>query len=390
MDNIVLNEYKHRMRKCVEIAAARAFGALLVVGLAPRRVGDLQYLANHSPLLPGHPRRYTFKGRGLSILVIPLDSSPVLAVTTPFYESDIVIDDVRFNNDLILEVGKILTEKGLAKADVGIVGTDVLPLALYNDLVREVPACRFLPADDIVMNLRAQKSAYELSLLRHGAKIADLVSAEVREFLIPGRKEIEVANLIISELTSHGVTGAFATCQSGERSKEPYDHVPASNKVIENGDMVHMEINGKYKGYMIDICRSTVVGEMSENQRKILMITLEMLEESIQATKPGIKAEDLEKISGGIALKYGLAKNHTAAYGGPGTYLGHAIGLGVDEPPVLALGDQTILQPGMVLTIEPGIYRTPWGGCRIEDEVLVTDNGAEVLNLYTRKWWEAL
>ena len=387
MDKVLQQEYVDRMRRCVETAADRAFGALLVIGLAPRRVGDLQYLANHAPLLPGHPRRYTFKGRGISAIVIPVGSAPVLAVTTPFYEKEITIQDIRFNNDLPLEIGRIVAEKKLEKADIGIVGTDILPLALYNDLIKELPACRFFSADDIVMNLRAQKSSYELSLLREGARISDIVSDEVRRFIVPGKTEIEVANLIIHSLSSYGVKGAFATCQSGARSREPYDHVPASEKIIENGDMVHMEINGKYQGYMIDICRSTVVGDISKEQRNILNIALEMLEESIKATKPGIRAEELETVSGNIARRYGLEKNHTAAYGGPGTYLGHAIGLGVDEPPVLAYGDKTILKPGMVLTLEPGIYRTPWGGCRIEDEVLVTATGYEVLNRSERKWW---
>ncbi len=98
--------------------------------------------------------------------------------------------------------------------------------------------------------------------------------------------------------------------------------------------------------------------------------------------------KNLNLSQGEIALKHGLGANHTATYGGPGTYLGHAIGLSVDEPPCLAKGDKTILVPGMILTIEPGIYRTEWGGCRIEDEVLVTETGFEVLNQYGRRLWE--
>jgi Xaa-Pro dipeptidase len=308
-------------------------------------------------------------------------------VTTPFYEQGVAIEDIRFNNDLINQTGEVLREKGLKRADVGIVGTDILPVALYQDLLKELPGVRFFPADDVVMNLRATKSDYEISLLRHGAHIADIVSGAVREFISPGRKESEVGTLIIETLKSYDVDRPFATCQSGGRSKEPYDHVPVSDKVIDDGDMVHMEINGHYKNYMIDVCRSTVVGHLHKEQEKILNITLRMLEESIAQTKPGIKAEDLERVSGNIAVEHGLGKNHTAAYGGPGTYLGHAIGLGTDEPPCLARGDKTILKEGMVLTIEPGIYRTPFGGCRIEDEVLVTKDGAETLNKDMRDWW---
>ena len=381
-------EYRLRLAKCKEIASMRGYGALLVFALAPRRVGDLIYLINHAPLMPGHPRRYSFKGRGYSALLIPIDSEPTLVVSTPFYEEDIRIDDIRHNNDIFLEIGKVAAEKGLAKADIGIVGMDILAVSLYGDLRAELPQARFFTADDIVMNLRAVKSEYEISLLTKGALIADDVGMKLRSFLRPGLTERQVTDFITSNLRELGVSDAFATCQSGARSRKPYDPITSSDKVIEDGDMLHMEINGKYKRYMIDVCRSTVVGKISQEQRHILEVAKELLEISIEHTKPGIMAEELESIAGSIAENYGLGKNFTAAYGGPGTYLGHAIGLGVDEPPVLAKGDKTILRPGMVITIEPGIYNTPGGGCRIEDEVLVTEDGYEVLNKYDRKWWE--
>lgn len=387
MDSILLKEHKKRMQQCINIASERGFEALVIINKGPERVGDLIYLVNHAPLLPGHPRRYGFRGRGYSALVIPLDKAPVLAVTTPFYEKDIIIDDIRFDNNLIYCLGKILAEKDLLKADIGLVGTDILPATLYWDMIKEMPSIKFYPADDIVMNLRAQKSDYEINVLKEGAAIADMAAKAVKEYISPGKRELDVANFIIDVLRSNGVEQPFATCQSGERSKEPYDHIPASEKIIENGDMVHFEINGKYKNYLIDICRSTVVGDITKEKQFILELTLKMLEESIKATKPGIMAENLEEITGNIALQHGLGANHTAAYGGPGTYLGHAIGLGVDEPPVLAKGDKTILKPRMVLTIEPGIYRTEWGGCRIEDEVLVTEDGCEVLNKFDRRFW---
>ena len=320
MDKRLMVEIKERQQKCRVEASKRGFDALMIIGQGPTKTGDMMYLANHCPSLPGHPRRYTFRGRGHSFLLLPLSGEPVLAVTTPFYEKDIAVQDVRFANNLI----------------------------------------------------------------------ADLAAMEIKRVLRPGISELEVGKIICDTLSQNGVTGAFATCQSGERSKEPYpnDGMPCSDKVIEDGDMVHMEINGRYNGYQIDVCRSTVVGNMKKEQRIILELCAEMLEESIAATRAGIYAEELELVTGEIALKHGLGANHTATYGGPGTYLGHAIGLSVDEPPCLAKGDKTILVPGMILTIEPGIYRTEWGGCRIEDEVLVTETGFEVLNQYGRRLWE--
>lgn len=386
--DILNQEYQTRLSRCVETASARGFEALVVFGLAPRRVGDLIYLAGHAPLMPGHPRRYSFKGRGYSALVIPIASKPALVVSTPFYEEDIRVDDIRHNNDMFREIARVVEEKGLVRADIGIVGMDILAVSLYRDLCAELPHARFFPADDVVMNMRAVKSEYELGLLRTGARIADEVGEELRKFLRPGLTERQAADFVVSNLRERGVADAFATCQSGARSRRPFDPVTSSDKVIEGGDMLHMEINGKYKRYMIDVCRSTVVGHISAEQRRTLEVALELLEVSVESTRPGIMAEELERIAGEVAQGYGLAKNFTSAYGGPGTYLGHAIGLGVDEPPVLAKGDRTILRPGMVLTIEPGIYNTEGGGCRIEDEVLVTETGYEVLNRYDRKWWE--
>lgn len=387
IDPKLLQEYESRMFKTRAEAAKRGFEALVIIGMAPRRLGDLMYLCGHQPLLPGHPRRFAFRGRGCSAIVLPIVGEPVLLTTTPFYEKELFIKDVRYDDDLPANIAKTIEEMGLERTDIGIVGMDVVTAAVYQDIVRLLPRACLREADDIVMSLRAAKSPYEIDILRRGARIGDEVAELTRDFLRPGLTERQVYQFITSELTKRGVTGAFATCQSGYRSETAYELVPASDKVIEDGDMVHMEINGKLEGYMIDICRSTVVGKASERQIYVLETALKMLEESIAAMRPGVISEDLEKISGGIAVANGFTCNHTRTFNGPATYLGHAIGLGVDEPPVLAKRDMTVLVPGMVITVEPGLYRTGVGGCRIEDEVLVTETGTEILNLYDRRWW---
>jgi Xaa-Pro dipeptidase len=381
------NEYEQRIEKVRIEASNRGMDCLLIFGLAPRRVGDLMYLTGHQPMLPGHPRRYGFKGRGYSAIILPVEGNPCLLTTTPFYEKDLYISDVRYGDNLFEDIAREMNKRGLAKADIGIVGMDILAVALYNDLQKELYQARFFTCDDIVMNLRATKSPYELGILRTGAHIADEVALLLRDYLRPGLSEYNVYQFITSELSKRGVTGAFATCQSGIRSETAYELVFASDKIIDSGDMVHMEINGKLDGYMIDICRSTVVGKSSPEQIRILDLVLYMFDQVVAAMKPGITAQSLERITGKIALDNGFNKNHTNHYNGPATLLGHAIGLGVDEPPVLAEGDKTILRPGMVITVEPGLYNTGVGGCRIEDEVLVTENGCEILNNSGRKWW---
>ncbi|MBI4279400.1 MAG: aminopeptidase P family protein, partial [Armatimonadetes bacterium] len=229
----------------------------------------------------------------------------------------------------------------------------------------------------------------ELECLRRGSAIADRVGEQVREIIRPGITEQDIQKFVVEGLTRAGVAGGRITCQSGvERSADPIYYPVVSSRTLEAGDMLHMEINGSFDGYSIDICRSTVVGRASPEQRRLLGVTLEMLETTIAAIRPGIPAYSLGDVAGRVAERGGFARNFTLEYGGPATYVGHGIGVSSDEPPVLALGDPTPLAEGMILTIEPGLYRTPVGGCRIEDEVLVTGDGAEVVTALERIWWK--
>lgn len=388
----MLHDYAQRIQRVREQAGMRGLEGLIVVGRAPDRNGDVLYLTGHVPMLAGHPSRFAIRGRGLGLLFVPTD--PKLAtqvvVTTPFHTPAHGVSGIVVNPNIVRGITDILEASRMSGATVGVVGMDVISAQTYDELLRYNPSVRFLEADDIVMNMRAVKSPAELEALRKGSAAADEVGEVVRKRIVPGVTEREMADLVIAELTKRGVTHAFATCQSGvERSGEPYLVPPVSNRVMEDGDLVHMEINGRFDGYMIDICRATVVGQPNDAAVHLLETVNTMLEVSIAAIAPGVLAEDLEKIANDVALGRGYDGKFAFGYGGAGTYLGHGIGLGVDEPPALCRGEKTFLRPGMVLTIEPGLYRTPAGGARIEDEVLVTETGCEVMTRLERRWWAA-
>jgi Xaa-Pro aminopeptidase len=338
--------------------------------------------------MAGHITRGRLRGRGYGALWMPLEGAPILMVTTPFYEGGWT-EQIRIGTDFPALIGQTLREAGAERATVGLVGEDVASALLFREIKQQLLAARWVICDDLVMGIRAQKSAYEIACLRRGSQMADRVGERLRGYLQPGLREVDVTAFITRELLLEGAEKAKATCQSGvERSGEPLAYPVASDRVLQSGDMVHMEINGQADGYLIDICRSTVIGPPIPEQRKLLSLCLEMLEACVEATKPGIPAAHLSEIAGRIAARDGMEGYFTLDFGGPGTYLGHGIGVAIDEPPVLGLGDQTPLLPGMLLTIEPGLYRTPVGGCRIEDEVLVTETGAEVLTQLARVWWD--
>lgn len=387
MNNEVFQKRRSRVRA---IASARGYDATLVISRAVDRAGDVEYLCGHVPFMSGHVSRFTVRGRGYAALLVPTDASKPdrLLVTTPFYRPPTGVEHVEINPNFSAGLAEIISQAELERAEIGLAGFDVLTVGLYQDLSRYQPQANFREADDVVSGLRAVKSAAEIEIIERGALIADEVAGLVQAAIRPGITELDIARLITSELALRGVDVPFATCQSGvERSGEPFTVPPASDRVMQDNDLVHMEINGKLDGYRIDICRSTVVGKSTPDRIHLLETALLMFEETVKATRPGVAAQDLERLAAEIANDAGFTNNFAHAYGGPATYLGHGIGLGIDEPPILGEGDLTQLAAGMVLTIEPGLYRTPAGGARIEDEVLVTEDGARILNRSERRWW---
>jgi Xaa-Pro aminopeptidase len=163
----------------------------------------------------------------------------------------------------------------------------------------------------------------------------------------------------------------FATIvASGFRSALP--HGVASAKLIEAGDLVTLDFGAVYRGYHSDITRTVVVGQVKPKQEDIYNIVLEAQKSAIVAVKAGVRASEVDRAARDI-----IKKNGYGDYFGHGT--GHGLGLSIHESPRLSPNDDTILQPGMTVTVEPGIYLPEWGGVRIEDTVVVEKDGCRVL-----------
>ena len=159
---------------------------------------------------------------------------------------------------------------------------------------------------------------------------------------------------------------------SGVRSSLP--HGRASDKKIEAGDLVTFDFGALYPGYCSDLTRTVMVGEPTAKQREIYEIVLEAQLRGVAACKPGLTDKELDEVCRGYIREKGYGDNF-----GHGT--GHGVGRFIHEKPSVGLkGNGTVLQPGMVVTIEPGIYLPGWGGVRIEDMLLVTENGSRRLS----------
>jgi Xaa-Pro aminopeptidase len=240
---------------------------------------------------------------------------------------------------------------------------------LAERLTNEV---KLIPLEDELKNLRAVKDAQELTLIRRAIDISSDAFLSILKIFKEGVLEREVALEMEFFMKRNGADaiGFDIIIASGKRSALP--HGRASAKRIEKGDFILIDFGSGFQGYHSDQTRTLVCGNPSLEQQKIYRIVKEAHDKAIEKVRPGILVGEVD----GAAREH-IRNQGYGEYFGHGT--GHGIGLAVHEDPVVNSENKGLLQEGMVFTIEPGIYIPNWGGVRIEDMVLVTPQGAEVL-----------
>ncbi|BDG31404.1 Xaa-Pro dipeptidase [Parageobacillus thermoglucosidasius] len=229
-----------------------------------------------------------------------------------------------------------------------------------------------VPTSLVVEKLRLIKSESEIKILKEAAAIADAAFEHILSFIRPGVKEIEVANELEFFMRKQGATSSsFDTIvASGYRSALP--HGVATDKVIEKGELVTLDFGAYYNGYCSDITRTVAVGEISDELKTIYNIVLEAQLRGMKGIKPGMTGKEADALTRDYITEKGYGD-----YFGHST--GHGIGLEIHEGPTLSARSDIVLAPGMVVTVEPGIYIPGLGGVRIEDDTVVTENGNEAL-----------
>ena len=265
-------------------------------------------------------------------------------------------------------VGQRLTALGLRRAGFE---SQHLPVDQHQRLVAALPAeIQLTPTTGLVEGLRMLKSADEIELLRTVAQIAGRAFDRVRGAIRPGLRERDVAFLLEQTFRELGADGpAFDTIVAGgERGAMP--HGRASDRVLERGDMVVIDFGASAGGYQSDSTRTIVIGEPTAEQLQAIDAVRRAQTESLALMRPGVQADAVDQ-----RARQSLAGEADAFQHG----LGHGIGLMVHERPFLSPSDQTPLQPGMVITNEPGIYRPGWGGVRLEEMVLITETEPQLL-----------
>lgn len=240
----------------------------------------------------------------------------------------------------------------------------------------------WIPTFGWVEGLRAVKEAGEIARIEEAVALGDEVFEEILGLIRPGAKEREIALEIEIALRRRGAEGlAFPPIvASGPRGALP--HAVPSDRAIERGELVVLDFGCVLNGYCSDMTRTVCVGPASQEARDLYELVLRAQRAGVEAVAPGRSGVEVDAQARRVIAEAGHGERF-------GHGLGHGVGLEVHEdPPRLSQRSETVLEPGMVCSVEPGVYVPGWGGIRIEDLVCVTEDGARVLTRSTKELLE--
>ena len=249
---------------------------------------------------------------------------------------------------------------------------DSLTVAAYDRLRECLKTVDVQPASGQVEELRQIKDKEEIAEIRQAARYAEKAFAVLRATLRPNRTEKEVTDDLEHQLRLLGAQGsAFPPIvAAGPRGALP--HARPTDARVGDHEVLLVDWGATSRGYRSDLTRVLVTGKISPKLERVYRLVLRAQQEAIAAIAPGKRACDVDAVARQIITDGGFGEHF-------GHGLGHGIGLDIHEAPRLSVVNERPLEPGMVVTVEPGIYLPDWGGVRIEDDVLVTKTGHEVI-----------
>lgn len=301
------------------------------------------------------------------------EAGKFLAGSALNWEARTYEDGVDYQSAFAAALGEIAALGRPIRIGVEPVGARFLEIDL---LTHALPNATLVSAAAQIDAMRVIKDASEVEAMRRAIQLTERVLSECLEEIRPGMTERQVGGMLNERASRLGARSGFAILiQAGLNAAFP--HGEAGDRVLQKGEMLLMDFGFYLGDYPSDITRTVALGEPSAKMREIYAVVQAANAAGRAAVRPGARCEDIDAATRAVveAAGYGQYFNHRA---------GHGLGLEIHEPPYIVRGNHQVLEPGMVFTIEPGIYIEGLGGVRIEDNVVVTETGGESLTTFTR------
>ena len=319
-----------------------------------------------------------------TILLVSKTSSPLLILPEleigKINQSRIPLQPATFADDPALwptAITSAVEKTGLKHARIGVEPTRFRFMEL-NYLQTAAPASQFVAAEALFSDLRLCKDQLEIKAMREAICIAQDALEATLPIVLAGRTEQEIASELVVNLLRQGSESdlPFAPIVAGgPNSANP--HAVPTDRPLRSGDFLVIDWGGTYEGYFSDLTRTFAIGEVDPELRKIYETVKEANVAGRAAGGPAIEAGKVDFAARSVIEK--------AGYGAYFTHrTGHGLGMDEHEEPYMFADNKLLLRPGMVYTVEPGIYLPGKGGVRIEDDIVVTESGVETLSSFPR------
>lgn len=275
---------------------------------------------------------------------------------------------------------EVLQSSNVRKGKIGVAGWNIFPTPIYLGVKKDLPGLEF-EETNILMELRAIKGPNEIALMKEACRITDLAFEEAMKTAQEGKTEYDIIAAGEYVIRSSGAELSWQhEVGSGAKRNALLGPLPTTKKV-ENGEIVMVDMGASYKGYHADITRLKPVGKVTKDQRDAFAVELQAVDEAVAATRPGANGSDVYKAACKPILESKYSK-----YEGWGA-AGHGNGLDQHEWPFIDSETDFRLAPGMIFCLEPFLAPPQLGLIRLEDMVLVTETGKEVLTKFPRELW---
>lgn len=336
------------------------------------RPGPVAYLTGHFPPFPS--AEFSDLGRGIGYSLFLMNREGRRLLIADFHRPDrTAVDDVRISMDVWGPFMEALRELDMDQGALVLLGSDLFPLLGERLLRAQLPDVVLVPGDDWLKSMRRKKSPEEVALLREAARIGEEGLKAALGAIRVGARERDVAAEGHRQALLAGADFVrYLRVHSGPWSEYTSRWPQATDRILAEGDPVNLDIIGAYEGYQFDILRPAVAGKPGPLLQRMREALAAIQEALLALVRPGITVQHLFQKAQEVAEAHGFP-HHLSSF------LGHGIGLETVEEPLLIRGSREVLQPSMVLCIEPTLHVPGQGAVSVEDEVWLHEDGAQRL-----------